>query len=292
MAKSRNFSVYLLKRGFNADNALKDENNLTRLTEDETNIPEGGVMYFGQSPIRQPWWKEYWGINQDLKQSSAGAIVFLPVNDRRFAITFGSSYHNLKEKSYEYDFGIRTTLNSLDPEKIKSTDLLIPETAKRQRIQIPNATNLTYFDFNKDESIVKKLTGAVKEEYADLIRNATGSSNLRFATACEPNELLDLCSRLLEIYTRRDYEETFPDLQNITPIKDPDLITALEAKLFDEYQACSPSLTLAIPEIIDYATNFKVRYRGASRISEEYDDVFIGNYRNYLTERGVEIDNA
>ena len=256
MAKSRNFSVYLLKREFNADNALKDEINLTRITENDTNIPEGGVMYVGQSPIKQPWWKEYWGINQDLKQSTAGAIVFLPVNDRWFAITFGSSYHNLKEKSYEYDFGIRTTLNSLDPEKIKSTDLLIPETAKRQRIQIPNAANLTYFDFNKDESIVKKLTGAVKEEYTDLIRNATGSSNLRFATACEPNELLDLCSRLLEIYTRRDYEETFPDLQNIIPVKDPDLITALEAKLFDEYQACSPSLTLAIPEIIDYATNF------------------------------------
>lgn len=292
MAKSRNFSVYLLKRGFNADNALKDENNLTRLTEDETNIPEGGVMYFGQSPIKQPWWKEYWGINQDLKQSSAGAIVFLPVNDRWFAITFGSSYHNLKEKSYEYDFGIRTTLNSLDPEKIKSTDLLVPETAKRQRIQIPNAANLTYFDFNKDESIVKRLTGAVKEEYADLIRNATGSSNLRFATVCEPDELIDLCSRLLEIYIRRDYEETFPDLQNITPVKDPELIASLEAKLFDEYQACSPSLTLAIPEIIDYATNFKVRYRGASRMSEEYDDVFIGNYRNYLTERGVKIDNV
>ena len=194
MAKSRNFSVYLLKREFNADNALKDEINLTRITENDTNIPEGGVMYVGQSPIKQPWWKEYWGINQDLKQSTAGAIVFLPVNDRWFAITFGSSYHNLKEKSYEYDFGIRTTLNSLDPEKIKSTDLLIPETAKRQRIQIPNAANLTYFDFNKDESIVKKLTGAVKEEYTDLIRNATGSSNLRFATACEPNELLNYSS--------------------------------------------------------------------------------------------------
>lgn len=292
MAKSRNFSVYLLKREFNADNALKDENNLTRLTENDTNIPEGGVMYVGQSPIKQPWWKEYWGINQELKQSSASAIVFLPVNDRWFAITFGSSYHNLKEKAYEYDFGIRTTLNSLDPEKIKSTDLLIPETAKRQRIQIPNASNLTYFDFNKDESIVKRLTGAVKEEYADLIRNATGSSNLRFATVCEPDELIGLCSRLLEIYSRTDYEESFPDLQNIIPVKDPDLIASLEAKLLEEYQACSSYLMLAIPEIVDYTTNFKVKYRGASRASEEYDDVFIGNYRNYLTERGVEIDNV
>lgn len=292
MAKSRNFSVYLLKQGFNPNNALKDEHKLNRLEEDNTNIPVGGVMYYGQSPVQSPWWKTYWGINQELKQSSVGAIVFLPVNGRWFAVTFGSSYHNLKEKSYEYDFGIRTTLNSLDPEKIKSTDLLVPETAKRQRIQIPNASNLTYFDFNKDESIVKRLTGAVKEEYADLIRNATGSTSLKFATTCEPSELVDLCSQLLDIYSLRDYEASFPDLQNITPVKDPDLISTLEAKLLDDYRNCSLNLTLAIPEIIDYSTNFKIKYSGASRKSEEFDDVFIGNYRSYLDERGVEVEDV
>ncbi len=292
MTKSRNFSVYLLKHGFDPDNALKDEHKLKRLEEDDTNIPIGGVMYYGQSPIQSPWWKTYWGVNQELKQSSVGAIVFLPVNDRWFAVTFGSSYHNLKEKSYEYDFGIRTTLNSLDPEKIKSTDLLVPETAKRQRIQIPNASNLTYFDFNKDESIVKRLTGAVKEEYADLIRNATGSTSLKFATACEPNELVDLCSRLLVIYSLRDYEDSFPDLQNITPVKDPDLISLLEVKLLEDYRNSSLNLTLAIPEIIDYSTNFKIKYRGAYRMSEEFDDVYIGNYRSYLNERGVEVDEV
>ena len=291
MAKSKNFSVYLLKQGFNAENALKDDHRLIRLDEEGTNIPNGGVMYYGQSQVTPPWWKSYWGINQELRQSSVGAIVFLPVNDRWFAVTFGSSYHNLKEKSYEYDFGIRTTLNSLDPEKIKSTDLLVPETAKRQRIQIPNASNLTYFDFNKDESIVKRLTGSVKEEYSDLIRNATGSNSLKFATACEPNELVNLCSRLFDIYSLSDYEISFPDLQNITPIKDPDLISSLEAKLLEEYRNCSPNLTLAIPEIVDYSTNFKVKYRGASRMSEEYDDVFIGNYRNYLNDRGIEVED-
>ena len=178
MAKSKNFSVYLLKNGFNAHNSLKDEHNLTLLNEADTRIPAGGIMYYGQNPTRSPWWKEYWGISQDLRQTSVSAIVFLPVNDRWFAITFGASYHNLKENSYEYDFGLRTTLNTLDPEKIKSTDLLMPETAKRQRIQIPSASSLTYFDFNTDESIVKRLTGAVKEEYRDLLRNATGSSSL------------------------------------------------------------------------------------------------------------------
>lgn len=292
MVKSRNFSIYLLKEGFDADNSLKDDNRLTRLQELDTNIPEGGVMYYGQSNTISPWWKEYWGINQELKQSSVGAIVFLPVDNRWFAVTFGASYHNLKENSYEYDFGIKTTLNSLDPEKIKSTDLLVPETAKRQRIQIPNASNLTYFDFNKDEAIVKRLTGSVKEEYAELIRNATGSNSLKFTSACDPHALVNLCSQLLNIYFLRDFEVSFPDIQNITPVKDPDLINLLETKLLDEYRNFSQNLTLAIPDIIDYSTNFKVKYRGASRISEEYDDVFIGNYRKYLKDRGVEVDNV
>lgn len=291
MAKSRNFSVYLLKTGFDAQNSLKDDHRLRLLEEADTSIPAGGIMYYGQNPTKAPWWKEYWGISQDLRQTSVSAIVFLPVNDRWFAITFGASYHNLKENSYEYDFGLRTTLNTLDPEKIKSTDLLMPETAKRQRIQIPNASSLTYFDFNTDESIVKRLTGAVKEEYRNLFSNATGSSNLRFATVCEASELIELCSRLLEIYMLQDYEESFPDLHNITPIKDPDLIDSLDNELLTAFQNESINLTLGIPDIVDYSTNFRVNYRGAAKRSKEYEDVFIGNYREYINDRRINVDD-
>lgn len=158
----------------------------------------------------------------------------------------------------------------------------MPETAKRQRIQIPNASNLTHFNISTDDSIVKRLTGAVKNEYQDTLRNATGACSLRFTTDCEPNELVELCSRLYAIYTRRDYEESFPDLQNITPIKDPDLINSLEDLLLNDFHENSINLTLGIPDIVDYSTNFKVKYRGASRPSNEYEDVYIGNYREYL----------
>lgn len=294
MAKSRNFSVYLLKNGYNANNSLKDEHHLIPLKESDTNIPADAIMYYGQNPIKSPWWKEYWGINQDLRQASAGAIVFLPVNDRWFAVAFGSSHHNLKENSYEYDFGLRTTLNALDPEKIKSTDLLMPDTARRQRIQTPSASSLTYFDFKTDESIVKRLTGAVKEEYKKLLRNVTGSSSLRFTTDCEAGELIELCSKLLEIYIRKDYEESFPDLHNITPIKDPDLIRSLEAQLLTAFQKEEyMSLTLGIPDIFDYRTNFRVKYRGATKFnSKEYEDVCISDYREYLNELDVKVDDV
>ena len=86
MAKSKNFSIYLLKNGFDARNSLKEGHNLRLLEEMDTNIPQGGIMYYGQNQTRAPWWKEYWGISLELRQTSVGAIVFLPVNDRWFAI--------------------------------------------------------------------------------------------------------------------------------------------------------------------------------------------------------------
>lgn len=80
----------------------------------------------------------------------------MPVNDNWIALTFGMAYHQLKDESYEYDFGLRTTLNAVDPDKIKSTDIFKLENARRQRIQTPVASNLNLFDFEQDESIIKK----------------------------------------------------------------------------------------------------------------------------------------
>ena len=87
------------------------------------------------------------------------------------------------------------------------------------------------------------------------------------------------------------YEESFPDLHNITPIKDPDLIHSLEEKLLTAFQEETIDLTLGIPDIVDYSTNFRVKYRGAARQSKEYEDVYIGNYREYLNERRINIDD-
>lgn len=74
------------------------------------------------------------------------------------------------------------TLNSLDPSKLKSTDILNPDNAKRLRMQSPTVSDLTFFDFDRDSSILKKLTGVVREDYSDIFTNATGASNLKISS--------------------------------------------------------------------------------------------------------------
>ncbi|MBA1140668.1 TIGR04141 family sporadically distributed protein [Mesorhizobium sp. CCANP35] len=113
MAKSRSLSIYLLKEGFDATNALREDHAL----DDDIGaqgLPEGATLFVLDSDPRPPWWKSYFGVDKNLMHVTKGALVFLPVSNRCFALSFGHVAHNLIDSSYEYDFGLRITLNSLD----------------------------------------------------------------------------------------------------------------------------------------------------------------------------------
>ncbi len=192
MSKSRSFSIYLLKQGFDASNALKDDHKLDD-SVGATNLPNGASLFVLDNHPREPWWKGYFGVQKNLNQVTKGALIFLPVGQSCFALSFGYVYHNLKDESYEYDFGLRVTLNSVDPLKLKSTDILEPGAARRQRTQMPIDSDLTYFNFDRDSTILKSLTGKVKDEHKELFKHATGSSNLRISSTLSPDELTQLC---------------------------------------------------------------------------------------------------
>jgi len=282
MSKSRSFSIFLLKEGFSSENALKPEHKLGEPIE-ASNLPENSVLYLLDSSPHPPWWKNYWGIDNALNQVLKGSIVFIPSGGRLFALTFGHTYHNLKENSYEYDFGIRVTLNSLNPKKLKSTDILNPDSAKRLRMQSPTESDLTFFDFDRDSSIMKRLTGIVKDEYKGIFTNATGASNLRISSKVQPEGIIELLEELLEIYSKEDFKESFPDLQNITPVNDPVIVDSLDAKLLQAFNETVVELVLTIPEIVDYQDALKIYFSGAGgRDIIVYQDVYIGYYRKYL----------
>lgn len=289
MAKSRNFSIFLLKTGFDAKNALKDEHSLGEPLVEVENLPVGATLYLADNVPTDPWWKSYWGINCNLQQGLKGAIVFLPVNERCFALTFGHTYHNLKSEAYEYDFGLRATLNAIDPDKIRATDIFQPENAKRERIQSPVASDLTFFDINSDESIVKRLTGAVRSEFQRYFRHVTGANNIRISSKVVASEIKNLCSQLLDIYERDDFKTDFPNIQNITPIKDPSTIQQLDLRLLEAFHEQSINLVITIPEILEHDRAFHIAYSGVCGPRKIYDSVYIGHYREFLNARDMAV---
>ena len=282
MSKSRSFSIYLLKEDFNVTNTLKDDHRLDDGIEGNA-LPDDAVLYVLDNQPTPPWWKSYFGIQKNLTQTLKGAIVFLPVEGRTFAITFGHVFHNLKSESCEYDFGLRVTLNSVDPDKLKSFDSLRPENARRQRTQLSVGSDLTLFDFDRDGTILKSLTGKVKEELMTFFRHATGASSIRISSDVTPVGLLGLCGKLLELYQDETCKISFPDIQNVTPIKDPVVIDALNAKLVDAVRTKDESLVLTIPDIVNYADEMYATFTGEGA-GLVYDDVYIDCYYEYLEQ--------
>jgi uncharacterized protein (TIGR04141 family) len=286
MSKARSFSIFLLKDGVEPAAALNNDHALERGWEC-ANLPEGGILYVLNAPERPPWWRGYFGVKRDLNQSSKGALVFVPANGRWFALSFGHVHHNLKDAAYEYDFGLRITLNCVDPDKLKSTDTLQPSGAIRQRTQLPTAADLTVFDIDSDSTILKSLTGKVKEEHKELFRHATGASNLRISSTAEPEKLSDLCTALLALYKEETFKTAFPDIQNISPVRDPVVIDALNAKLVDAFRVNDEALSLSAPEIQDFNSSYGASYAGAGS-GKLFSDIEIADYRAYLIDGGID----
>ena len=273
--------------GYNAGNTLRDDHALDEGV-DALRLPDGARLFVFDGEPRPPWWKSYFGIQIDLTQASKGALVFLPVGDRCFAVCFGHVAHNLLDPSYEYDFGIRVTLNSLDPRKLKSTDTLDPGVAKRRRTQLPIESELTVFDFDRDSTILRSLTGKVRDEYKELFRHATGSSSLRISSDVTADGLAELCEKLLDLYLSEEYKAAFPEIQNIVPVRDPAQIEALNARLLAAFRSRDPELNITVPEIVSYSDNLYVGFSGVGG-SLVYDDVYIGRYYEYLNQHEIDL---
>src|SRR5690606_12559579 len=53
---------------------------------------------------------------------NVGAVAVFERETRFYLLTFGSGYHLVKTEHVERDFGLRVTLTSVDPDKLRSVD--------------------------------------------------------------------------------------------------------------------------------------------------------------------------
>lgn len=282
MPRSRPFSIFLLKEGRNAANSLRVGHGLVPAAADS--LPEGSTLFILDTHPTPPWWRAYFGIHENLLQVHKGALVFLPIEDACFALAFGQVIHHLEETAFEYDFGLRVTLNSLDPKKLKSADMLEPGAARRRRTQVPKSTELTYLDFDANSDVIKSLTGKVKDEYEELFKNATGSVSLKVNLKLEPHELPGICETLLELYESDDYKEAFPNIQNIVPVKDPLEAAPLDAALLRSVRENDGRTTLTIPDIVDYRDNTSCIFFANGESSNVFPDISIEHLYEFLEE--------
>jgi uncharacterized protein (TIGR04141 family) len=121
-----------------------------------------------------------------------------------------------------------------------------------------------------------------------LFENATGSTSLRVGMKVPPGSLPEVCESLLKLYESNEYKEAFPNIQNISPIKDPDRVDLLDEKLFQAFNDRSDAVVLAIPEIVDYQGDKTCCFFCAEgKTSEIFPDITIEALWGFLDENGI-----
>lgn len=281
---ARSMSIFMLKQGTSVEDALAADHKYEEVaTSGET--PAGTRFFVYSRPQRPPWWRDYFGITAPLGQQGNSAIAFVPVGPTTFVLSFGFGLYALRDEAYDHDFGTRVALNAVDPKRLKSADTLDPESSQRRRTQMPYDADLALLSFTGESSVLKSITGKARPELADIARSVTGASSLRVTTPVSVGDLSHLLSTLRSLADAKDYEKTFPEVEQIRPVTDPVTLADLDSRLISAIFDQQALISLSVPDILDYSDQASVTFSGVGKCAI-FDDVYIKHYREYLESAG------
>ncbi len=262
MSKTQKLSIRLLKEGVSPDESLKCVDESLKHAEESFNDGrqpkeykkiKGASYLTNQSDEYEPNWSEYLALN--VSASTASAILFIPVSGRFFALCFNYGHTLLNESKFVDDFGLRTALNMLDKDKIKSSDIFAPsDNSKQRKTQTTRDSNLQGHDLDGYVHILKNITGKSKHQYKKFSKSISASLQSIKITVDESVEKLpDVCKNLLDIYNLGNYKRDFPEVFYIKPIKEIDTIQKLNNKLVECLcDINNNDIYLEVPELIDF----------------------------------------
>ena len=244
-----------------------------------------GKLFLKRKEGDAPWWAEFLNpiVVGDIEIPSSrttSAVLALEVDDgdkstRTVCFTFGHGRHLLDQNKIERPFGLKTVLNSIDASKLRSFDVRRQsDIVVNSRIQSSIATSLDTFNLDTLQDIMTKAVGSTSLNIeGDLGKFVRGSDGISFDVEVNPGDLAIRAKKIIQIYRRDNYKETFSFVDHILPVDQEfsqELDDALELELRTHTPGNSPEfrcLYLAPPEVLDFET-----LEGFSFSSESDDD--------------------
>ena len=239
------------------DSAIKDPHSLKSYPL-KPNLDVEGRLYIVPEKQNPPSWVRFIqngtekSLN-DLFNTSNSAILLILRQNHIFAFTFGHSHHLLNQLALEPDFGIRTALNGLKPDSIRSIDTYtIEEQTIHKRSQASKAASLDLFGLDISRDILRAVTGDPLDK--DSFHTLAGVEALLSVTArVDFFNLALFCDKLLKLYHQRVYKKNFSWVDNMRRVTDTITLGQLDARLFSDLQKPTPTAYLSPPEPIEWA---------------------------------------
>ena len=283
-------SIFLLKETISPEEALKEKNR--EKLKDFKKISSWKVVAGENTPV-VPDWAHCIGI--DVKNLSASAVLFIRENNRWFAACFGYGHNFLDKSKMVTDFGLRTALNALDKDRIKSSDVFSPsDHSKQRRTQTVRDSSLLGHDMDGFSHILKRITGRAKEQYEELFKTITASSkSIKISVPKNIAEWEKICSQLHAIYSGNECEENFPEVFHLYPVGDKNTEDELFQDLIEKINGQSEKVYLDIPELIDFQETgkFKISLKDRRRRQPfSFDEFYIESLYQVVSDLGRTVE--
>ncbi len=225
-----------------------------------------GKVFIKTRPPVPPWWVGYIAplVPAGIGLVSSGAmsgVVVLDVDSRVVAFSFGRGRHLLRREAIELDFGLKTALNAVDPDQLRSMDLrTYEEVALMSRKQVSRSSSQGPFAVDTFRDVLTAVVGAPTDD--SLGKRIIGRDSIVLTQAVDVSELPSVASRLLDIYGLDSYKAQFGWIDRVKRVRDSAVIDKLDELLGMELTSAAPSplLYLAPPEILYWDNVEHFRY--------------------------------
>jgi uncharacterized protein (TIGR04141 family) len=208
-------------------------------------------------PTTPDWWafvEPYCDVaeeNHPLNHASS-FVLLLKAKDRIFAATFGHGFAALSRSALESTFGLKVTLNSVDPKRLRSLQArnIDPTTVSKQLVVNQDAA-LSVFDVDFYQDLLSKMEGVPAD--SAFARRVAGADACYLTSDTSLPDLASLCGHLLKYFGSKHYVEIFPFVDQIRLVHDDRLIAELDAKLAVALAGKGDGeLAFALPDISEY----------------------------------------
>ena len=287
--KVQKLSIRLLRPNVRPENAVRNYVDLR-----PWDAPGEARIATGVLGGNTPDWVDFLELadeeSEDLKTRLPYGVVFVSARGRWFAVTFGLAHVKLDPNKIEQGFGLRVVLNSVDPEKIRSTDLRTPdENTMFRRSQTSRDSRQETFAIDIERDIVQGLTGTPKD--LGFATRVAGADALVMDKELDIRMLRATCDEAYSMSQRSDYKAAFEWIDHVRHVRSQDLISALETKAVAELDHALKSgdpgdLGLACPVVYDPQSLKLIRYRGFGSTAR-YADLEIQGYLKAMQDRGL-----
>lgn len=252
--------------------------------------PFEAKVYLQRNRPTTPKWLSFFLPYCDIDEKSIqnqnnSLLLLVKANKRIFGVTAGLGFTAINRNKLEMGFGLRVTLNEVDPAKLKLVDSRkIDTTTRQKRVLFNHDSPLSNFEFDLDEDMLNLIAGHPSD--STLGRKLSGSDSLSLTGDYSFTEVGKKCGDLLASFDKQAYKADFGFIDHMRVVKDKDLIAELDNLLFDAVEKRSrEKILLAYPEIDNWnqIEHFKFCYQWKPQVFEE---VNLANFYTFLDKVG------